>query len=191
MDQAWAQRQRQSDYDQEELIQNMARLVLETREDLDDIMPANRLLWMIPAGGAIQATITETTEIYFEQPKENRGSPHAARVTALIKDFSESEVLSEDTRQFFEDLIVKLTPLWEIPTGREQLEAMYPVCRSIRTFKGDLFKLHMVLTVDAETLQPFTRLFFLRALQQMHCPRKAGRPMRSVANQRLREQLRR
>jgi hypothetical protein len=191
MDQAWAQRNRQQDYDQEELIQNMARLVLETREDLDDLMPANRMLWMIPAGGDIQSTIVETTENYFDQPKEARGSPHAARVTAIIKVFAEAQALSEDTRAFFEQLLEKITPLWDTPEGREQLEAMYPVCRSVRTFKGDLFKMHMVLTPDAETLQPFTRLYILRAFQQMHCPRKAGRPMRSVANQRLREQLRR
>jgi hypothetical protein len=191
MDQAWAQRSRQQDYDQEELIQNMARLVLETREDLDDLMPANRMLWMIPAGGAIQSTVVETTETYFDQPKDSRGSPHSARVTAIIKVFAEAPEISTETQEVFTQLLQKIIPMWDSPEGREHLEAMYPVCRSIRTFKGDLFKLHMVLTPDAEALHEGTRMHFLKAFQQLHCPRKAGRPMRSVANQRLREQLRR
>jgi hypothetical protein len=111
MDQAWAQRGRQHDYDQEELIQNMARLVLETREDLDDLIPANRMMWMIPAGGSIQSTIVKTTEAYFEQPKEHRGSPHAARVSAIIKLFAESPELSSATQAVFTQILEQLAPM--------------------------------------------------------------------------------
>jgi hypothetical protein len=169
------------------MIHNMSRLVLETR---DDLIPANRMMWMIPSGGSIQTTIVETTEAYFDQPKEHRGSPHAARVSAIIKLFSDAGELQSDTQVYFTTLLERISPLWESPVGRSDLEAMFPVCRSIRTFKGDLFKLHMVLTPDAEAFHPGTRMHFLKAFQQFRCDRKARRPMRSVANQRLREQLR-
>jgi hypothetical protein len=112
-------------------------------------------------------------------------------VSAIIKLFAETPELSSETQGVFAEILEKITPMWESPEGRDHLEAMFPVCRSIRTFKGDLFKLHMVRTPDTEALYEGTRMHFLKAFQQFHCDRKAGRPMRSVANQRLREQLRR
>jgi len=80
------------------MVSMMARLLLETREGLDDVLSANRALWLVKTTDIMISEINQRTKIYQNLNKDTRGSPHTHRAITVIRTLSESEEVDSALR---------------------------------------------------------------------------------------------
>jgi hypothetical protein len=163
-------------------------MALETRADLDDILPANRLFFLIKPKDLIIKEMTDITTAYFDLDPKTRGSPHSARATVTMQSLCTREDVGPDDKVTLQLQLYQIQQAMEIPDGggQEQLATMFPTFRIARTFKGGVYKLHIVFGADSDFVPEFKKAF-LSAFEDTGATRRGGRPQRSIAHQRVQE----